>query len=309
MRKYFLIPFLLVFNLVQAQNRVVHYNVVFAPDLSNRLNQKLYPKHVSDPQIVSGVLKRVFPDILRIKRLDRQLDKFSVDFINKGLIGIYNVNTDAMIIDFELFGDRQLERIDYIMGRSVKKLSADIGSFNTEYARINSKAASANHGADIWTYFNSGIDGNVVKTPFKKGKTTQVFRNILLLMTDGYIEAGIYGKGYDLSKLKIDDFRSEYLKVNSVSLEKFLDQNPRFKIRPAINPHLKNLEVLVLEMYDRSLSKSGAAKVHPTDMEIMKVVWTDWLRKSGVKHFELKSIMSNQAEADRTIMGFIKTQY
>ena len=128
-------------------------------------------------------------------------------------------------------------------------------------------------------------------------------------MTDGYIEADIYGKGYDLSKLKIDDFRGEYLKVNSVSLEKFLDQNPKFKIRPATNPHLKNLEILILEMYDRSLSKSRAAKVHPTDMEIMKVVWSDWLRKSGVKHFELKSIMSNQAEADRPIMGFIKTQY
>jgi len=86
MGRYFLITFLLIWNIAKTQGQVTHYNIIFAPDLSNRLNTKLYPKPVSDAQIVSSILKKIFPEILRIKRLDRQMDKFSVDLINKGLI-------------------------------------------------------------------------------------------------------------------------------------------------------------------------------------------------------------------------------
>ncbi|SDK40209.1 hypothetical protein SAMN04487898_10884 [Pedobacter sp. ok626] len=306
-QRYILVILLLSGNFAQAQRQqVTHYNIIFAPDLSNRLNTKLYPKPVSDAKIVSSVLSKIYPDILRIKRLDRQMDKFSVDFINRGLIGIYKINTEVLNIDFGPFQDRQLERIDYIMGRSKRKLSSDVTLFNAEYARINAKASLANHGADIWTYFNSGIDGSIVKPAFKRGNSIQAYRNILILMTDGYIEAGIYGKGYDLSKQKVDAFRKAYLKSRASNLEHFLGLNPQFKINPVNNQYLKNLEVLVLEMYDRSLSKSGAATIHPTDMEIMKVIWSDWLRESGIKHFELKSIMANQTEIDHTTIGFIK---
>ena len=175
------------------------------------------------------------------------MDKFSVDLINKGLIGIYKINTEALNIDFGPFADNQLARIDYIMGRSDRKLKNDINSFNTEYLRINTKAGLANHGADIWTYFNSGIDASIVKASFKKGNTIQTYRNILILMTDGYIEAGIYGKGYDLSKQKVDAFRKAYLKAGASNLERFLDLNPQFKINPVNNQYLTNLVPLCLQ--------------------------------------------------------------
>jgi hypothetical protein len=173
--------------------------------------------------------------------------------------------------------------------------------------RRNSKAAKSNNGADIWSYFQSGINERIVLPSLSKGKVVHRFRNIMIMLTDGYIEAGIYNKGFDLSASKVADFRKAFLKSKEGSMESFLSKNARFKIAAARNPFLKNLEVIVVEMYDRSLSKSGAATSHPTDMEIMKVIWTDWLRSSGVKRFELKAAASSQAEAIKYIMNFIKT--
>lgn len=290
----------------QKSREIVHYNVVFAPDLSNRLNSSLYPKAVNDADIVDGVLKNIWP-ILRVKRSEGQLDHYSVDFINKGLISMYKINPELLNIDFQRF-DRQNDRINYVMSRGVSRtLPKDVSTFMLEYRKFNSKAAKSNNGADIWSYFQSGINERVVLPNLTKGKVTHKFRNIMIMLTDGYIEAGIYNKGYDLSASKVADFRKAFLKSKEPSMEVFLSKHSHFKITAAKNPFLKNLEVLVVEMYDRSLSKAGAATSHPTDMEIMKVIWTDWLRSSGVKRFELKAAASSQAEAVKYIMNFIKT--
>lgn len=310
MKKYFLISLMMLTATAklsaQKQKEVVHYNVVFAPDLSNRLNPKLYPKAVNDTDIVKGVLQQIWPEILRIKRDQDQLDHYSVDFINKGLISLYKVNSDLLNIDFQRF-KKQSDRINYIMSRGVSQtLPRDIDKFKAEYRKLNIKASLSNNGADIWTYFKSGIDDRVVLPELVTGKVIHRFRNIMVLMTDGYIEAGIYNQGFDLSAAKVSDFRSAFLKSKEDNMETFLARNKRFKINPAKNPFLNNLEVIVIEMYDRSLSKTGAATKHPTDMEIMKVIWSDWMRSSGVKRFDLKPVSGNKTEAVKYVMDFIK---
>lgn len=309
MKKYLItVALLLVATglFAQKSREIVHYNVVFAPDLSNRLNPSLYPKSVNDADIVEGVLKNIWP-ILRLKRSEGQLDHYNVDFINKGLISMYKVNPESLNIDFQRF-ERQNDRINYVMSRGVPRtLPGDVSEFMLEYRKFNSKAAKSNNGADIWSYFQSGINERVVLPSLTKGKVNHKFRNIMVMFTDGYIEAGIYNKGFDLSASKVANFRKAFLKSKEPSMEVFLTKNSHFKITSARNPFLKNLEVIVVEMYDRSLSKAGAATSHPTDLEIMKVIWTDWLRSSGVKRFELKAAASSQAEAVKYIMSFIKT--
>lgn len=313
MKKYLLtslLIFLIAMKLsAQQRKEVIHYNLIFAPDLSNRLNTKLYPKAVNDADIVQGVMDKIWPDILRFKRDDGQLDHYSVDFMNKGLIGLYKINTEVLSVNFQSF-DRQNDRINYILSRNnvPRTLPKDISSFMGEYRKFNSKAALSNNGADIWTYFQSGIDNRIILSDLPAGRVTHKFRNIMILMTDGYIEAGIYNKGYDLSSSKVASFRTEFLKSKGNDMAAFLAKNPKFKINPANNPFLKDLEVIVMEMYDRSLSKTGAATKHPTDMEIMKVIWTDWLRSSGLKRFELKPVAGNKAEAVKYILDFLKSK-
>jgi len=289
----------------QKKHQITNYNIIFSPDLSNRLNLKLYPRAISDPDIVSGILKRIDPDILRLGRLTQQFDHYSVDFINKGLVGMYKVDTEQLHLDFERFSHHQDARIKYVKGTVGKNLNDDIRKFMSAYTNLNHKATVSNNGADIWTYFNAGIDDRIIKSPIVKGNTTNNFRNIMVLMTDGYIEAGIYNKGYDLNATKVNNFRNAFLKSKGTDLALFLAKNPQFKINPVNNPYLSDLEVIVLEMYDRSLSRAGAATKHPTDMEIMKVIWKDWLKSSGVKRFELKPTASNRDEAVKYVMEFI----
>lgn len=290
---------------------ITHYNITFAPDLSNRVNPNLYRRPLNDVQILNIIAGDLYPQILRTHRSENQKDKLLVDFVNKGLITEYAVHTDKLFIDFGRFPN-QIERISYILNKVPAKptLKQDIGKMSAEFTRINQAAGSKNFGADIWTYFNQGIDDKRVlpaEAPRKDEELTvvNIYRNVLVLTTDGYIEAGIFGKGFDLSQKTINGFRKAFLASGENDIKVFFRKNKSFRIRPVNNENLKNLEVLVMELYDRSMSKGGSATVQPTDMEIMKLFWTDWLEQSRVKRFELHPYANSAGEAEQIILNFL----
>ncbi|MCW3463461.1 hypothetical protein [Chitinophaga nivalis] len=288
-----------------------HFNILFVPDLSNRVDPDRYKRPLNDVDILSIITSNLYPAILRFKRSEYQKDKLTIDFINKGLISQYKVNTDNLLIDFGRFAN-QLDRIHYITGNNgvSQTLSKDIYDMTTEFTRMNGLAVKQNVGADIWSYFHQGIDEKRVlaaENPIKYGNNSYVntYRNLLILLTDGYIEAGIFNQGFDLSKNTINRFRKAFLKSGENNMQQFLEKNKQFQIKPVDNEYLKNLEVLVMETYDRSLSKDGAATVHPTDMEIIKLCWTYWLQQSNIKRFELHPYAASKDEAEKTILNFI----
>jgi hypothetical protein len=291
-----------------------HYNLTFAADLSNRVNPNLYRRPLNDVDVLKILAGDLYPSILRSRRSENQKDKLRIDFINKGLINEYHINMDKLSIDFGLFPN-QHARIDYILNRNQVKqtLRQDINGMTSEFNRINSAAARENFGADIWTYLNEGLPNAMVlgnEKPIElEGNTyMNAYRNVLILTTDGYIEAGIYNKGYDLSKKTVDRFRDAYLASGESDIQAFFRRNKQFRIKPVHNERLRNLEILVMELYDRSRSKAGAATVHPTDMEIMRLFWTDWLRESRVGRFELRPIANSKEEAEKTILDFLNVE-
>lgn len=293
------------------QYTITHFNITFAPDLSNRVNSGIYKRPLNDVDILKIVIGDLYPSILRYRRLENQKDKVLVDFVNKGLISEYQVNTEKLLIDFGRF-PTQNDRMAYILKRNKLNqwLGLDSGKMVGEFNRINSVAVKHNFGADIWTYFNEGIDDKRVlvnEKPVSKNSKApvQAYHNILILTTDGYIEAGIYGKGFDLSKGTIDVFRNAFLASGDKDIRHFFRKNDQFRIKPVHNDNLKNLEVLVMELYDRSKSKGGGATVQPTDMEIIKLYWADWLQQSKVKRFELHPFANSRDEAEKIILNFL----
>lgn len=298
-----------------APKPIVHYNVIIAPDLSNRL---LNPKPVSDGQIVNVLLKNVYPNILKHGRTVNQYDIFSTSMISNKLISQYNVKTQDLQIDFSKFGIKQFNRIEYITGKNAaNNLGRDKKKFLDEFNRVSAAAAKSTSGADLWSYFNSGIRSTLLRdegptSSFNKTTYTSKYRNIMILLTDGYIEASMFGKKactggnqcYYLSGERIKSFRAAYKKSGMSDLKAFFEKN-NYGIIPAQNQNLNNLEVLVLQLEDRSLDKAGNATVYPTDMEIMKLFWTDWLKKSGVKRFELRPALASEAETEKVILNFM----
>jgi hypothetical protein len=292
---------------------IIHYNITFAPDLSNRVKPGLYPRPLNDVNVLDVLISDLYPAILKTGRFQDQKDKLQVDFINKGLINQFKVRTDLLQIDFGSFAN-QNARINYILDRKhpAKTFKKDSAQMVGEFTRINTLAGKHTYGADIWSYFNAGIDQNNAlgaENPYTSEDDDQTYqdgyRNILILTTDGYIEAGIFNKGYDLSQSRIKNFRKAYEASGEKNLQAYFAKHKEFRIRPVQNPNLKNLEVLVMEMFDRSLSEAGTATVHPSDMEILSLFWTDWLKQSGVKRFSLQPCAASRSDAEKAILNFL----
>lgn len=278
---------------------IINYNIVIAPDLSNRV---LVTKPLTDSCIVGLVLSKI-PQILHSNGREMyQKDKFSIQFINQRWINNYQVHTNDLSIDIGNFSD-QRKRIIYIQEGELKKAE---DRFMKEYGRLNYLAKKNNSGADVWTYLNTGIDNSVVLSRDNSiGNLNQTYKNTLIILTDGYIEAGLYGTGYDLSGSKIRRIRNSFLRSGMDNFQEFFNAHPEFHIKKVNNPLLKNLDILVLELYDRSLHSTGEARTHPTDAEIMQVAWQEWFKSSGVKHFEFHQTFGSKAEADKVILNFL----
>jgi hypothetical protein len=296
---------------------IVHFNITIAPDLSNRLDESIYPRPMSDDDIANIVIKNFYPAIVNHKRIDLQRDQLSVGFINKKIINEIILSPSRLRIDLAQFKN-QLDRIKYIKGRSKETLTRDTSNFMSEFRKMISLSQTHIHGADIWSYFNDGLDDVTVVTKekiemYNNKIYRNSYRNILLLLTDGYIEAGIYKrdgcpdnskKCYYLSKSRISEIRTQFKKSGTTNLKEYFEQSG-YGILPAQNKNLKNLEVLVLELYDRSLTKDGTPTIYPTDMEILSLFWNKWLKDSQVKRFEIRPVFSSKEGAEKAILNFI----
>lgn len=285
----------------------IHYNITIAPDLSNRIDTALYPRALSDIAIVNGFIDAFYPEIVTYdlskqkegQRKTGQKDVLRIDFINQKMGGDY-VRAD-MELNLDRFGKNQAERIQYLTNQSAENLNQDQQKFKRAYNKLNDAAVNQNVKADVWSYFKNSINRSFAC-------------NVLVLFTDGYIEAGLYGKQncernkcYFLDSKRVADFRTAFKKSGSSDIKAFFQQE-EYGIIPVENPLLKNLNVLVMEMYDRSIDSTGRALHHPSDWEILQLFWDDWLTKSGVKSHRLLSTASSQQEAMRHVQDFLRSR-
>lgn len=287
---------------------IEHFNICLVPDLSNRVNPKLYPKPVDDTKLVNAIIDDIYPNILKNRVEVNQPDKIMMRFTSSKIINYYGVNNELLKFDFEKFGNSQINRITYLVNRDKKGFfQRDKDAFKNEFARTLTKARKNTCGADIWSFFNNDLNRTCIKTEVdtiedRKYIYNHKYKNIIVLFTDGYIEAGIYGKDngkgnkkYHLSSASINEFRNAFAKSGISDLNVFFKKN-NYGLVPLENSILKDTEILAVEFYDRSLTAVGNARVHPTDGEILRLFWTDWMNKSGVKRFKLCSITSSVDE-------------
>jgi hypothetical protein len=134
-------------------------------------------------------------------------------------------------------------------------------------------------GADYWFYFKYELSKHVRKSTLYNN-----YRNILIIITDGYLEAenpteaGIWDYTGSLQKRNIVVERLKY----GNSIEDALNGLIRI---PDINQKFPTLEILLLEVNKRKKS-SYQEKDHGTnyDYVILKFLWTDWFNRLGIKN-------------------------
>ncbi|WP_262152669.1 hypothetical protein [Chryseobacterium foetidum] len=285
-----------------------NYNVLIVPDLSNRINQSIHPKPIADTLIINTILDSI-PQFLKVgNRSLNQLDIYKVDFINRGILNEKTFTNSNFEISFLKFKSKLKPASDY----KRNYLRSDISKLKKETARIYSYALIQSSGSDVWNYFNETIHSSLssqidtVKVSKNNGIISKT-KNKVVLLTDGYIETINKTAGYQLNQDIIRKVRTEFQKSKSNDLKKFILSNPQFLVKK-INTNLNNTDVLVLEVTDRSLDVNGVARFHPTDLEILKIIWTDWLTKSGADHVQIHAALSNKKDVYTIVKNFIESK-
>lgn len=295
---------------VNPQNTTVvkDYNVLIVPDLSNRINTNLYPKPVHDTVLINHTLSRAKIICGLGHRKTGQKDIYRLDFINKGILTKQVVNTAEVAINLRQFDNNMVARANYLRYH----LMTDAAKFKGNVCAIYEHAEQHPAGADVWNYFNETVRAsllNVAKDTVLKTDENIVVkenRNVAILLTDGYIESANKGGGYLLNGETLNAIRKEYNASGSASLEEFIYSNPAYFINKTAQS-LAGMDVLVCEVLDRSLDKNGAARVQPTDFQIMDVLWRKWLGDSGCGKVKIVQAVKSKEEFSNEVESFLQS--
>lgn len=287
------------------------YNLLFVPDLSNRIDHTIHPKPVNDTSILANILDSVVTLIDLNNRRTNQTDSYKFDFINKGILNKQLFKPENLEINLARFKNNPKAASNYLRS----DIKNDIDLFKKAVQSIYDYAQKNPVGADLWNYFNETINTSITHKaieelspkdqPDEDPIVFKKFNNVVVLFTDGYIENANKTKGYVLDKPLIERIRKDFLATDSKDLKTFILAQPKYLLNKTTND-LAGIHILVLEMMDRSLDADGVAIKQPTDFQIMKIIWEDWLKKSGAETIAVHQTVSKKEDAYAILKKFME---
>ncbi|WP_286970020.1 hypothetical protein [Flavobacterium sp. UBA4854] len=256
-----------------------NYNISILVDLSDRISLKKNPNPSMEIyQRDLGYIKSIseaFTEHLKSKRM-RQIDDKMQLFFNPE-----PENAEINSISKDL-------RIIVTKDNASKELLNSINdNYSSKTTVIYESAIKDDKyiGSDIWNFFDSKVKDQCID---------KNFRNILVILTDGYMF-------YEGTQIK-DGNLSSYLTpqlikqngLNTNGWEKKFEKGNFGFIK--INADLSDLDVLVLGI--------NPSKNNPFEEKIIKAYWTKWLSEMKIKHFEIKNA-DLPSNTDKIIKDFI----
>ncbi len=254
-------------------------NVSFLLDLSDRINPKKYPNETMefyqrDIAYIKSV-SEAFNIHLRNKRVRNMNEKIQVFFDPSPKN--QNINSISEGLKYDVSRDNaSLELLD-----EIKNIYATKPKEIYELAITDNKYV----GSDTWRFFKNKVKDYCIEDGY---------RNILVILTDGYI----YHKNTKFE----DGNRTTYLTPQTIRNLKLNNKDWENKIVekeygfiPATSD-LSNLEILVLGI--------NPDIKNPYEEDIIKNYWSEWFDEMKVKRYELKTayLPSNM---DKIIKEFI----
>ncbi|MDN5214964.1 hypothetical protein QQ020_22985 [Fulvivirgaceae bacterium BMA12] len=296
-------------------------NIVILSDLSNRILRK---KSIHDTIIISSVIDKLKPLIEKSVELNIY-DKFNFYSVNH--VSVDRIYSDDMGLNFNIdlttFNKNELDISNYLYGRIEQDYDSDITDIKTSINLVyDHNMGSEILGADIWHYFNDELDHTLIDTTterytFQNKTYATRKKNKVILLTDGYIEAGRYANDptmFDkknpnqskyLSAKLLNQFRINFNNSSYQSPEEFFAVE-KYGLIPLQNPLIDEIELLVLEIDDRTIV-NGVTTVSPPDSKIIKLFWAKWLKDSGMKpsNFQIYERFKNERELDLVLSNFL----
>ena len=272
-------------QIVEAKNWLpkppLNLNLILVPDLSRRIiDTDNNPEQVKNDTILLNHIWDVFVDVVRLK-IDSK-DRLLLDVTDEGQAeGKFRTVANDLIFDlsthknqsnrlyFEKMGHKYKDNIDNLYKLAVKKPL----------------------GADYWYYFNRNLSKHI-----QKNTLFNDYRNILIIVTDGYLEAE--HKLYTGNEQLHNAMCREIHAGKSVS-EVISERGLRI---PPCDVDLLNLEVLILEVNERPNGRG-------CHFDLLKKLWANWLTTMHVKNANDDFFIQRNDATDltkRSIENFIK---
>lgn len=266
-------------------NSSVNLNISILLDLSDRIDTVKY----SNPSMQFyrrdvGYLKSIaeaFTNEIKQKKSRHLNDKIQLFFDPEPL----NPKINDLSNQLKFHITRDNGTLDYI-----NEISSVYYSGGLEIYKQALKDANHDNGSDTWGFFKNKvqdycIDGN--------------YRNILVILTDGYIfyEDSNLNENNLSSYITSKEIRKKHL--NKSNWAELMESNKHGFI--PVEQDLSNLEVLVLGVNPIKSNNNDY------DYDVLKKYWSDWLYGMGLNdgkfEFKMADLPSNM---DKIIKDFIK---
>lgn len=262
-------------------------NLIIVPDLSKRIADVTNnPDQIKNDTTILNAIWRNFVSQARLK-MDSK-DRLVLDVTDEGQAGgSFRTIANQLIFDLSEHHNKSNRLYFDAVGNR----------FSQNVSKLYSLASTDPIGADYHYYFEQRLPKHI-----KKSTLTDNFRNILVIVTDGYLESeraertGIWAYTGTFSERTIVSNQLRSGKSYSEALS-FL------KPIPDCPTHFPDLEVLVVEVNPRTRVSEQERNDPGTvnDFVIMKSQWTNWFKLLGIKNADTEFFIRRNDATDITV--------
>ncbi len=252
-------------DLPAIKNKQLNISVLI--DLSNRIDDRLHPQQASRDIAIVGDLTQIFKN---------NIDAFGA-FKADGKLRVYfhpePSDPEIASIARELTADCKAGNRPENAKHNKQVYQSVDSNFQTGLERIYQLANNKSDypGSNIWRFMKDEAAHRCLED-------TANFRNILVILTDGYL--------YYKNEMHQTKNRYSYIERNFPHFNKFRDrkvlestfENEDYGFEPT-GVDLNGLEVVVMGI--------NPDEAYPQDFDIIKKYWEKWLKEMDIQHFVL----------------------
>jgi hypothetical protein len=246
--------------------RPKYINLIIVPDLSRRIIDSINNPNqsINDIKLLNIIFKN-FESSVKNKGLTK--DQLMVDLTDPDQAsGKFREIADSLV--FTPYISKSSTNRKYFEGMS-KQFEKHIDS-------LYKLAVKNPVGADFTIYFNRKLENHI-----KKSNIFEEYRNIVIILTDGYLEAehNLYtGSEWQLAKICNDHKKG-------ISMENSID-SAKIWI-PSLNQRFRDTEVFLFEINERKKGQN-------CDFDILRIQWKKWLLSMGIKNVNEPFFFQNE---------------
>ncbi|WP_316804722.1 hypothetical protein [Pedobacter nototheniae] len=234
-------------------------NISFLLDLSDRIDPKKNPNHYQRDLQYIRLVEKAFVNHVKGKKIMLLKDQMQIFFDPIPEI----TNIDQLSQELKVSFNPKTNKKDIL---NVDKVYTEIPQ------KIYQHAIKDGHyiGSDIWKFFKNNVQQYCIKPEY---------RNILIILTDGYI----YHKN---NKIMVGN-KSSYITSSFIEAKKLTTADYQSIIKKnnlgfiSFPYNLKELEIIVLGI--------NPSDKNPYEEDVIKQFWTDWFKTMNVKKFYLQT--------------------